>query len=568
MSGTLRVERVLEASPERVWQTMTHPDHARRWLEASGFEARVGHRFTARLPRGPGFDGTVQAEVLEVDPPRRLRLWWSGGPVSGEVRLELHPTSGGGTRVTVDQTGFDRQAQGVLAPTLSALWAERLTAVQSLVGGAAAGGLAAGAGTTVLVASLGGLTALVGLLLAILAWFAWGPSVVQASLPATSPAAPSQQAAIMPDPSPETPPASPTRAVHTRPRPPGASPPPPSRAVPVRRAGGDQFPVVGDGHAMNPVFSHDGRHLAYELNSYGGDGIALYFVALQGFVATKTTSVKLPGSAGPYGAQQVVMNPTWHPQGIAVFEGSAAGGRFRLFFVQPGGASAAEMLSTAQAPGNLQFPALAPGGDRLAYTTDEHGKSDVVVWHRKTDRITRLTRTRSVSEAYPTFDATGTRMAWVVKGDAGAFIEIADAATGRVLHRIRGPGDQTRPVFAGDRVLYFSSPRSDAVWDLMAWHDGTSTPIARDVKLPERARPAVSPDGALVAWASARRDLHDSIFLAPVLHPKRVERIPTSFQRVGEVALGRQGDTDLLAYTFLPDEESDWRSLAVVSLSD
>ena len=126
MRGELTIERVLAHPPERVWQRIASEAGGASFFSAPDFRAEVGHRFIAEVPRGPGFDGRVRAEVLEVDPPHRIRMFWAGGPVSGEVRVVLQPHGDGGCRLLLVQTGFDRTRQATLTPALLGLWNQRL----------------------------------------------------------------------------------------------------------------------------------------------------------------------------------------------------------------------------------------------------------------------------------------------------------------------------------------------------------------------------------------------------------------------------------------------------------
>lgn len=100
-------------SPAKVWRAVTDPALIPRWTATGvggrpeGFAPVAGtkFRFTAR-PK-PGWNGTVDCEVLEVNAPSLLRYSWTGGD-GGDVtevlcRLEPHA---GGTRFTYLHTGF------------------------------------------------------------------------------------------------------------------------------------------------------------------------------------------------------------------------------------------------------------------------------------------------------------------------------------------------------------------------------------------------------------------------------------------------------------------------------
>ena len=336
--------------------------------------------------------------------------------------------------------------------------------------------------------------------------------------------------------------------------------------VSVAHAGQVNFGT--DGHAINPVWSVDGKYIAFEVNTYGGDGIAMYFAEMQGDTSRKVDRVKLPGSSGPYASQQVVMNASWHPQGLAVFEGSNSGGKFRLYFAQPGGAMAAEMLNNQKAPGNLQFPVVSPNGNLLGYISDQFGKGDVMTWDRSSDKITQVTKTPTISEVFSIFHKADGRVAFMRKGSVATIHEV-DPATGAETTVAQGNGDQTRPVYAGDKILYFTSERGDGKWDLaVVGRDGTGKKIlAKDVKLPERSRPAVSADGKYVAFVYADPTKDSAVRVLPVGGGTEVE-IKTDFTACGEPAIGMQGGRYLLAFTALPSDNSDWRFLYVKDVSD
>ncbi|MEH1058461.1 SRPBCC domain-containing protein [Micromonospora sp. CPCC 206171] len=105
---TIRVDEFLPHPPAKVWRVLTEPDLLARWLMPNDVAPVVGHRFTFRTEPRPaqGFDGVVHCEVLEVDPPRRLRWAWRGGPLDTEVSWTLAP-EGRGTRLFLEHSGFD-----------------------------------------------------------------------------------------------------------------------------------------------------------------------------------------------------------------------------------------------------------------------------------------------------------------------------------------------------------------------------------------------------------------------------------------------------------------------------
>ncbi|HEX8743453.1 MAG TPA: SRPBCC family protein [Thermoleophilaceae bacterium] len=98
------VEREVEiaASPETVWELLTVPGEAMRWMgTAAAFDLRPGGAY--RVGVLPG--SVASGEFVEIDPPRRLVYTWGweheGSPVppgSSTVEFELVP-QGAGTRL-------------------------------------------------------------------------------------------------------------------------------------------------------------------------------------------------------------------------------------------------------------------------------------------------------------------------------------------------------------------------------------------------------------------------------------------------------------------------------------
>lgn len=91
---------------EKVWAALTDRDALSEWLMPTDFEPEVGHEFQFRTDPGPGFDGVVRCEVLEMVEPRWMRWSWKGGPLDTIVTFELTPT-GESTRLTFRQEGFE-----------------------------------------------------------------------------------------------------------------------------------------------------------------------------------------------------------------------------------------------------------------------------------------------------------------------------------------------------------------------------------------------------------------------------------------------------------------------------
>lgn len=98
----LRFTRTLRHPPERVWRSISEPEHLARWFPTTIEGDRVAGaplRFSFPGGQAPPFDG----EMIAYEPPSLMELRW--GP--DVVRLELRPTAQG-TELTLLDTLEER----------------------------------------------------------------------------------------------------------------------------------------------------------------------------------------------------------------------------------------------------------------------------------------------------------------------------------------------------------------------------------------------------------------------------------------------------------------------------
>jgi len=111
----IALDERLPHPPERVWQALTDAATICGWLMATDdFQPEVGARFKLKTEHlSP--TGWIDAEVLELDPPRRMVWAWSsndGNPPS-RVTFELEPENGG-TRLRLTHEGEIEPAIGAI----------------------------------------------------------------------------------------------------------------------------------------------------------------------------------------------------------------------------------------------------------------------------------------------------------------------------------------------------------------------------------------------------------------------------------------------------------------------
>jgi uncharacterized protein YndB with AHSA1/START domain len=127
---SLRLERDLAHSPERVWAALTKAEQICQWAPYA--PARdldvVGEVPLPQAEGGKPSDGPPEpGEVLELDPPRLLVLLW-GGHI---VRYELTPTSSGQVHLVLTHTSDERGE----APDYASGWHLCLSALSARLDG-------------------------------------------------------------------------------------------------------------------------------------------------------------------------------------------------------------------------------------------------------------------------------------------------------------------------------------------------------------------------------------------------------------------------------------------------
>ena len=96
----------LHHSPEKVWRALTDPVLLAEWLlPVVGLELSPGASFLFKTQPHPGWDGTVNCRLLEIEEPRKLSYAWVVGDMDTVVTFTLTPTTSG-TLLSLVHSGF------------------------------------------------------------------------------------------------------------------------------------------------------------------------------------------------------------------------------------------------------------------------------------------------------------------------------------------------------------------------------------------------------------------------------------------------------------------------------
>jgi len=95
---TITLRRTYDSDAEDVWDCLTNPERLPRWFLPVTGDFRLGGRYQ--------IEGNAGGEILECEPPRRLRVTWIYGEGDGgisEVDVRL-TEDGGSTRLELEHT--------------------------------------------------------------------------------------------------------------------------------------------------------------------------------------------------------------------------------------------------------------------------------------------------------------------------------------------------------------------------------------------------------------------------------------------------------------------------------
>src|SRR6186713_3174279 len=101
----------LHHAPEKVWRALTDPVLLAEWLlPVVDLQLEPGATFTFKTQPYPGWDGTVNCRLVEIEANRKLSYTWAVPFLDTVVTFTLTPT-GSGTRLSLMQSGFKSDQQ-------------------------------------------------------------------------------------------------------------------------------------------------------------------------------------------------------------------------------------------------------------------------------------------------------------------------------------------------------------------------------------------------------------------------------------------------------------------------
>jgi Tol biopolymer transport system component len=314
------------------------------------------------------------------------------------------------------------------------------------------------------------------------------------------------------------------------------------------------------GSISNPVWSESGAWIAFEQLDYGGNP-QLHFIQIQdGAVSGSATKVSI---GQPLGSTSTTSNPVSVDGEQFLFELHDQS-RSRLLIATPGGLAAEEFIATQKLQGELSQPSISDDKTQIAFVASSDGNSDIYTWDRATADITPAV-TSPYTMQDPVFSSAGV-LTFTRQNNEDKDIYFQDGSNSTAL--ASGDGDQIRPIWSGDQLVYFSRADDGERWDILVTAGGSSSQtLASDVRLPVRGSPALTADGQWLAYGSNDAALSEAIELVRLDGSQRTT-IQTGHASPGDPAIITTGGRSWMAYTARTKHDGEQRSLHIAELTE
>ena len=122
LENSLRITRLFQAAPEKVFEAWTRPEQMSRWCAPSEeystraeVDLRIGGQYRIEMTHASGSVHTAVGEYREIAPPERLVYTWSwedGAVKDSLITIELRELNGGTEMTLVHERFADAEQAG------------------------------------------------------------------------------------------------------------------------------------------------------------------------------------------------------------------------------------------------------------------------------------------------------------------------------------------------------------------------------------------------------------------------------------------------------------------------
>jgi uncharacterized protein YndB with AHSA1/START domain len=123
----IRIETFIEAPANEVWRTITDAALISQWLMETNIKPVQGQKAYFKMSPMPGFDGNLEAEVLEVIEDKLFVYTWQGGWMKKPTTIRFTLTEkSNGTLLTLEHCGFEGLLGNMLKMMMSGGWKKKI----------------------------------------------------------------------------------------------------------------------------------------------------------------------------------------------------------------------------------------------------------------------------------------------------------------------------------------------------------------------------------------------------------------------------------------------------------
>lgn len=237
-----------------------------------------------------------------------------------------------------------------------------------------------------------------------------------------------------------------------------------------------------------PAWSPDGSRIVFQSDREGGQ--SLWTLDLSDLSVRRLTTDAQTASA-----------PDWSPRGDWITYVSDASGSWDLWRVRSDGTEAQPVTSH---PGNEYHPRFSPDGSEIVFYPTWSGWTDIYVVDVETAELREILS--SEHEDYrPAYDPTGSRIVFASDREQSSGLWVVNSSGGDPVRLHASSGGLDYPDWSPDGrwVLHLEEMHSSQLLSV-GIEGGESTPVTDAVSPAMDRHPAVSPDGAWLAYESDR----------------------------------------------------------------
>jgi uncharacterized protein YndB with AHSA1/START domain len=130
----IKIQLFIDGSTEDVWKAITDKAIVSQWLMETNIEPMEGFNAYFKMSPMPGFNGKIEAKVLEVVPFKIFSYSWQGGwmKVPTTIKFTLEEFEHG-TNLTLEHHGFEGIMGKLLMRMMKNGWKKKVQIIKKYI---------------------------------------------------------------------------------------------------------------------------------------------------------------------------------------------------------------------------------------------------------------------------------------------------------------------------------------------------------------------------------------------------------------------------------------------------